>query len=44
MIWVQVAVDPSLTVDRGHDIGEAVEARLREEPDIIDVFAHVDVE
>jgi cation diffusion facilitator family transporter len=44
MVWVQVAVDPSLTVDRGHDIGEAVESLLSKEPDVIDAFAHVDIE
>lgn len=44
MVWVQVAVDPSLTVVRGHDIGEAVEDALRAESDVIDAFAHVDIE
>jgi len=44
MVWVQVAVDPELTVARGHDIGEAVEAVLRREADVIEAFAHVDVD
>lgn len=44
MVWVQVAVDPKLSVDRGHDIGEAVEELLGREVDVIDVFAHVDIE
>lgn len=44
MVWVQIAVDPELTVRVGHDIGEAVEARLAQEPDVITAFVHVDVE
>lgn len=42
-VWLQIAVDPDLTVVEGHDIGEAVEAALRSEADVIDAFVHVDV-
>jgi cation diffusion facilitator family transporter len=43
-LWVQVKVDPSLSVQAGHDIGEAVERRLLEEDDVCEAVAHVDVE
>ena len=41
-VWLEIHVDPTLTVGRAHDIGEAVEARLLEEPDVCDVVVHVD--
>ncbi len=43
LVWVEVRVDPELSVRKAHDIGESVERALRSEPDVCDVFAHVDV-
>ena len=43
-LWVQVRVDPELSIRAGHDIGEAVERRLLDEDDICEAVAHVDVE
>lgn len=42
-VWVEVRVDPEISVRAAHDIGELVEATLLGEPDVCDVFAHVDV-
>lgn len=43
-LWVQVKVDPELSIRAGHDIGEAVERRLLDEDDVCEAVAHVDVE
>ncbi len=42
-VWVEVRVDPEISVRDAHDIGEAVEKALQGEPDVCDVYAHVDV-
>ncbi len=44
MVWVQVVVDPELSVREGHDIGHAVENRICAEGDVVQVHAHVDVD
>lgn len=41
-VWVEIRVDPHLTVGEGHDIGEAVEAYLLERPEVADAVVHVD--
>lgn len=41
-VWIEIRVDPSLTVAEGHDLGEAVERRLEAEDDVCEVVAHVD--
>lgn len=41
-VWVEIRVDPRLTVGRAHDLGEAVERRLLAREDIIDAVVHVD--
>ena len=43
-VRVEVIVDGALTVREGHDIGEAVRARLLDEPDVGHCSVHVDVE
>lgn len=42
-VWVEVRVDPEISVRAAHDIGEAVEKALQGEPDVCDAYAHVDV-
>jgi len=42
-VWVEVRVDPNISVRAAHDIGEAVEDLLQGQSDVSDVFAHVDV-
>jgi ferrous-iron efflux pump FieF len=41
-VWVEIHVDPELTVGRAHDLGEAVERRLLEREGICDAVVHVD--
>ncbi|MCA9655962.1 MAG: cation transporter [Myxococcales bacterium] len=41
-VWVEIRVDPQLSVGEAHDIGEAVEAALRQREDIVDAVVHVD--
>lgn len=41
-VWVEIRVDPQLTVGQGHDLGEAVERRLLEREGICDAVVHVD--
>ncbi|MEX1363407.1 MAG: cation diffusion facilitator family transporter [Nannocystaceae bacterium] len=41
-VWVDIRVDPHLTVGEGHDIGEAVEAYLLRREGISDAVVHVD--
>jgi ferrous-iron efflux pump FieF len=41
-VWVEIRVDPELTVGRAHDLGEAVEERLLEREGICDAVVHVD--
>ncbi len=43
-VWVEIFVDPGLTVRHAHDIGEAIERRLREEEDVANAVVHVDAE
>lgn len=43
-VVVDVLVNPELSVREAHDIGEAVEARLREEPDVCQAMVHVDTD
>lgn len=41
-VWVEIHVDPQLTVGQAHDLGEAVERRLLEREGIRDAVVHVD--
>jgi ferrous-iron efflux pump FieF len=41
-VWVEIHVDPELTVGHAHDLGEAVEQRLLEREEICDAVVHVD--
>ncbi len=41
-VWVEVWVDPQLSVGSGHDIGERVEAKLLACHDVGEVVVHVD--
>jgi cation diffusion facilitator family transporter len=41
-VWVEIHVDPELTVGQAHDLGEAVERRLLERESICDAVVHVD--
>ena len=41
-VWVEIHVDPSLSVGEGHDLGEEVEARLRARELVCDAVVHVD--
>lgn len=41
-VWVEIRVDPELTVGQGHDLGEAVEQRLLDREGICDAVVHVD--
>ena len=43
-VWLEVRVDPNASVREAHDIGEAVERRLREEPDVCRAVVHVDAD
>lgn len=41
-VWVEIRVDPELTVGQGHDLGEAVEQRLLDREGVCDAVVHVD--
>jgi ferrous-iron efflux pump FieF len=41
-VWLEIRVDPELTVGRAHDLGEVVEQRLLEREGICDAVVHVD--
>jgi ferrous-iron efflux pump FieF len=41
-VWVEIRVDPQLTVGQAHDLGETVEGRLLEREGICDAVVHVD--
>ena len=41
-VWVEIHVDPQLTVGQAHDLGETVERRLLEREGICDAVVHVD--
>ncbi|MFC3883053.1 cation diffusion facilitator family transporter [Bacillus songklensis] len=41
IIDLKISVDPSITVEEGHLIGKKVKKRLMEEPNIQDVFVHI---
>lgn len=41
-LWLEIHVDPQLTIRQAHDIGEAVEHRLLEELDVCRADVHVD--
>ncbi len=41
-LWLEIRVDPELTVRAAHDVGEAVEQRLLLERDVCHVDVHVD--
>jgi ferrous-iron efflux pump FieF len=41
-VWVEIHVDPELTVGHAHDLGEAVERRLLERQGVCDAVVHVD--
>jgi len=43
-VWIEIHVDPELSVGSAHDVGEAVEQRLLQEPDVASVTAHVDAD
>lgn len=43
-VWLEIHVDPELTVRQGHDIGEDVERRLLLEEDIYRADVHIDAE
>lgn len=41
-VWLEIRVDPELTVGRAHDLGEGVERRLLEREGVCDAVVHVD--
>lgn len=41
-VWIEIHVDPVLTVGEAHDIGEAVEQRLLAREGVSDAVVHVD--
>ena len=41
-VWVEIRVDPQLTVGQAHDLGEAVERRLLAREGVCDAVVHVD--
>lgn len=41
-VWVEILVDPQLTVGAAHDLGETIERRLLERAGICDAVVHVD--
>jgi ferrous-iron efflux pump FieF len=41
-VWVEIHVDPQLTVGEAHDLGEAVEAHLLAREGVLDAVVHVD--
>jgi cation diffusion facilitator family transporter len=41
-VWVEIHVDPQLTVGQAHDLGDAVEQRLLDREEIVDAVVHVD--
>ncbi|MCX4242914.1 cation diffusion facilitator family transporter [Paraliomyxa miuraensis] len=41
-VWVEIRVDPNLTVGQAHDLGEAVEQQLLQRGGISDAVVHVD--
>ncbi len=43
-VWVQVTVDRELRIGDAHDIGQAVEDRIRNEDDVVSVVAHVEAD
>jgi len=43
-VTLHVVVDEQLSLRRAHDIAEGVEARLREEHDVLSAMVHVDVD
>lgn len=43
-VWVEVFVDPTLTIAQAHDIGEAIEAELLQVPEVCEAVVHVDAE
>ncbi len=43
-VWVEIFVDPALTVGAAHDLGETIERRLREEGDVASAVVHVDAD
>lgn len=43
-VWIEIHVDAELPIAAAHDVGEAVEQRVMEEPDVCDVMVHVDAD
>lgn len=41
-VWVEIHVDPALSIGEGHDLGEQVEASLRQRTLVCDAVVHVD--
>lgn len=41
-VWVEIRVDPHLTVGQAHDLGEAVEQQLMQHEGVCDAVVHVD--
>mgnify|MGYP006287851589 FL=1 len=41
-LWVEIGVDPVLSVGEGHAVGERVEDRLAAEPDVTEAVVHVE--
>ncbi|MGM9923734.1 MAG: cation diffusion facilitator family transporter [Bacillus sp. (in: firmicutes)] len=41
IVDLKISVDPKLTVEQGHAIGKRVKARLLQQPNIHDVFVHI---
>lgn len=43
-VWIEIRVDAGLPIAEAHDVGEAVEHRILQEPDVCDVVVHVDAD
>ena len=41
IVDLKISVDPDITVEAGHRVGKKVKARLLEEPEVQDVFIHI---
>jgi len=41
-VWVEIQVDPTLSVGQAHDLGEVVEQRLLQHEGVADAVVHVD--
>ena len=41
IVDLKISVDPYITVEEGHRVGKKVKKRLLEDPDVQDVFIHI---